>query len=281
MKEQTPIIKKVKKVSGGGHHGGSWKVAYADFVTAMMAFFLLLWLITMTSPEKRARLAHYFKYFSIFEKSGSSILEGQSGVTPYPGTPLMEQIREEKPSREEKEEKTPDSDNTGSEIGGIPKLKKTELAEKLKFLVQYSLIEVKDQVMIDVIPEGVRIQVVDQEGRPMFSPGSAQLSPEAKKILKVITDAINGLDNKITIDGHTDATGYSYGKYTNWELATARASAARQEMERNGLNPDRIARVSGYAATQPLFPENPNDPRNRRISITILFPEVPSKSSTR
>lgn len=275
MKEQTPIIKKVKKVSGGGHHGGSWKVAYADFVTAMMAFFLLLWLITMTSPEKRARLAHYFKYFSIFEKSGSSMLDGQSGVTPYPGTPLMEQIREEKPT---KEEKTADSDNTGSEIGGIPKLKKTELAEKLKFLVQYSLIEVKDQVMIDVIPEGVRIQVIDQEGRPMFAPGSAQLSPEAKKILKVITDAINGLDNKITIDGHTDATGYSYGKYTNWELATARASAARQEMERDGLNPDRIARVSGYAATQPLFPENPNDPRNRRISITILFPEAPTKS---
>ncbi|MEJ5300387.1 MAG: OmpA family protein [Thermodesulforhabdaceae bacterium] len=269
MKEQTPIIKKVKKVSGGGHHGGSWKVAYADFMTAMMAFFLLLWLITMTSPEKRARLAQYFKYFSIFEKSGSSILEGQPGVTPYPGTPQMEQIREEEPKKDEEEYREPSS---GSEIGGIPKLKKGELAEKLKFLVQYSLIEVKDQVMIDVVPEGVRIQIVDQEGKPMFAPGSAQLSPEAKKILKVITDAINGLDNRITIDGHTDASGYASGKYTNWELSTARASAARQEMERDGLNPDRIARVSGYAATQPLFPD-PNDSRNRRISITILFPD--------
>lgn len=269
MKEQAPIIKKVKKVSGGGHHGGSWKVAYADFVTAMMAFFLLLWLITMTSPEKRARLAHYFKYFSVFEKSGSSILEGQPGVTPYPGTPQQEQIREE-PRTEEEKRGTLLSD---SEPRGIPKLQKAELAEKLKFLVQYSLIEVKDQVMIDVVPEGVRIQIVDQEGKPMFAPGSAQLSPEAKKILKVITDALNGLDNKITIDGHTDATGYTSGKYTNWELATARASAARQEMERNGFNPDRIARVSGYAATQPLFPENPSDPRNRRISITVLFPE--------
>ncbi|MCX7822952.1 MAG: OmpA family protein [Syntrophobacterales bacterium] len=275
MKEQKPIIKKVKKVSGGGHHGGSWKVAYADFVTAMMAFFLLLWLITMTSPEKRARLAHYFKYFSIFEKSGSSILDGQTGVTPYPGAPLMEQIKE---SESKKEEKPPDHFDVGSEIGGVPKLRKAELVEKLKFLVQYSLMEVKDQVMIDTVPEGVRIQVVDQEGRSMFAPGSAQLSPEAKKILKVITDAINGLDNKITIDGHTDATGYSAGRYTNWELATARASAARQEMERNGLDPDRISRVSGYAATQPLFPENPNDPRNRRISITILFPEGSGRS---
>lgn len=273
MKEQTPIIKKVKKVSGGGHHGGSWKVAYADFVTAMMAFFLLLWLITMTSQEKKARLANYFKYFSIFEKSGSSIFDAQPGVTPYPGTPLMEQIRENKPSEDEKP-----SDNRDSQLGGVPKLRKTELVEKLKFLVQYSLMEVKDQIMIDVVPEGVRIQVIDQEGKFMFAPGSAQLNPEAKKILKVITDAINGLDNKITIDGHTDATGYSSGgRYTNWELATARASAARQEMERNGLNPDRIARVSGYAATQPLFPENPNDPRNRRISITILFPDSTSK----
>ena len=273
MKEQTPIIKKVKKVSGGGHHGGSWKVAYADFVTAMMAFFLLMWLITMSSPEKRARLAHYFKYFSIFEKSGTSFLEGQPGVTSYPGTPHQEQIREEEPKKEDE----PRGTGLESKIEGIPRLNKGELAEKLKFLVQYSLMEVRDQVMIDVIPEGVRIQIVDQEGRPMFAPGSAQLSPEAKKILKVITDAINGLDNKITIDGHTDATGLASGKYTNWELSTARASEARQEMERNGLNPDRIARVSGYAATQPLFPDNPNDPRNRRISITIMFPEQPRK----
>ncbi len=266
MKEQKPIIKKVKKVEGGGHHGGSWKVAYADFVTAMMAFFLLMWLITMTSPEKRARVAHYFKHFSIFEKSGSSMMEGSQGMIEGHGsTSSVESPREEDPT-------------TGEAVpqeevrGGSPGLKKTDLAEKLEFLVQYSLVEVRDQVIVEVVPEGVRIQVVDQERRSFFAAGSAQLTDRARQVLRVLANALGTLENRITIEGHTDASSYASDKYTNWELSTDRASSARREMEKAGFNPDKIARVAGYAATQPLFPQNPYDPRNRRISITVLFP---------
>jgi len=249
------IIKKVKKVSHEGHHGGSWKVAYADFVTAMMAFFLLLWLITMVAPEKRARVAAYFKYFSLFEKSGTSIIDG--------GIDMLKEFGDE----------TPRIEIPKHLVETVSKITKADLAEKLRELIEEKLSDVRDQVMVSVKEEGVQIQIVDKEGRPIFPLGSAEPSQEAKNILKVISEAIKDLENKITIDGHTDALSYATQKYTNWELSTDRASAARRELEKNGLNPDSIARVAGYAATRPLIEENPNDPRNRRISITVLFPE--------
>lgn len=256
MQGNRPIIKRVKRGSHEGHHGGSWKVAYADFVTAMMAFFLLLWLVTMVSPEKRARVAAYFKYFSLFERGGKSILDG--GLDMY----------------REYGDETPRLILPKDIVEIQPAINKGELAERLKELVQERLADVKDQVLIDVAYEGVLVQVVDKEGRPIFPLGRAEISDEAKRILKVIAEGLSGLENKITIDGHTDALSYSTNKYTNWELSTDRASAARKELEKNGLNPDRIARVSGYAATRPLIPEAPDDPRNRRISITVLFPEL-------
>jgi chemotaxis protein MotB len=253
------IIKKVKKGSHEGRHGGSWKVAYADFVTAMMAFFLLLWLITMVAPEKRAKVAAYFKYFSLFEKSGTAIIDG--------GPELMKEFGDE----------TPRITVPQREQEPVTKITKNDLAERVKGLIEEKLSHVRDQVLVSVKEEGVQIQIVDKEGKPIFPLGSSEASQEAKNILKVITDAIKDLDNKITIDGHTDALSYSTQKYTNWELSTDRASAARKEMEKNGLNPDRIARVAGYAATRPLIKEDPNDPRNRRISITVLFPEETTK----
>lgn len=256
MQTAKPIVKKTKKSHHEGGHGGSWKVAYADFVTAMMAFFLLLWLVTMVAPEKRARVAAYFKYFSLFEKGGASLIDG--------GMDMYREFGDETPRIE-----VPKGPKEAQ-----PKLNKAEFAERLKALIKEKLADVKDQVMVDTTYEGVVVQVVDKEGRPIFALGRSDLSKEAGRILRVIAEGISDLENKITIDGHTDSLSYSSNKYTNWELSTDRASAARRELERNGLNPDRIARVSGYAATRPLFPESPEDPRNRRISITVLFPDL-------
>jgi chemotaxis protein MotB len=239
--KKTVIIKKIKKELHEGSHGGSWKVAYADFVTAMMAFFLLLWLITMVSPEKRARIAHYFKYFSIFEKSGTSFMEKQSAVF----------------------------NKVGDTIG----MNAEEFKEMIKKAIENKLADIKDQVLVDIFEGGVRIQLVDKEGRPMFELGSSQPTPLAKRILKVITENIKTIPNKVAIEGHTDALAYKSSAYTNWELSTERALTARKEMEKYGLPPERISKVAGYADTIPLIKENPIDPRNRRISILLLFPE--------
>lgn len=250
--QKSVIIKHVKKRAEEGGHGGSWKVAYADFVTAMMAFFLLMWLITMVSPEKRISVASYFKHFTILEKSGSSFMEKNVAVV----------------------------NETGGEISGPKKFSKgmkkevtrEELKEKLRSEMEQQLEDVKDQVIVEVFEGGVRIQLVDKDGRQIFPLGSAEPTPIARKIFKVIAGSIKDVPNKIAIEGHTDALTYSSGRYTNWELSTERASAARKELEAYGLDPDRLARVSGFAATEPLIKGNPNDPRNRRISIILQYP---------
>ena len=250
--QKSVIIKHVKKRVEEGGHGGSWKVAYADFVTAMMAFFLLMWLITMVSPEKRISVATYFKHFTIFEKSGSSFMEKNVAIV----------------------------SETGGEIS-VPKefvqgmkkeVTREELKEKLRSETEKQLADVKDQVIVEVFEGGVRIQLVDKDGRQIFPLGSAEPTPTARKIFNVIAGSIKDVPNKIAIEGHTDALTYSSSRYTNWELSTERASAARKELEAYGLDPDRLARVSGFAATEPLIKGNPNDPRNRRISIILQYP---------
>lgn len=252
MKGPRIIIKKVKKRGHEGGHGGQWKVAYADFVTAMMAFFLLMWLIAMVAPEKRARVADYFKHFDLFDQSGSSFMEQNSEI--------MNEAGGQAPEVPKKIGK-----------GSTDVMSREQLKEKLKRGIETRLGDVKDQIMVDIFEGGVRIQLIDKEGSPMFPLGRSEPSPTAKKILRVITENIKDLDNKIAIEGHTDAFSYASNRYTNWELSTERASAARKELEYNGLNPDHITRVAGYAATEPLIKDNPNDPRNRRISIILLY----------
>ncbi len=156
---------------------------------------------------------------------------------------------------------------------------KEALMEKIKREIERKLAELKDQVIIDIFEGGVRIQLVDKDKKPMFALASAEPTPDAKRILRVIADNINGLNNKIAIEGHTDSLSYASGKFTNWELSTERASAARKELERDGMSPDRLTRVAGYAATDPLIPENPADPRNRRISIMLMFQKPKSPPS--
>lgn len=255
MAEQKPIIiKRVKKKSGEGGHGGSWKVAYADFVTAMMAFFLLMWLITMVSPEKRARVASYFKYYAIFEKSGISVLDGGGKDIIYSGGEAFN-IQESK------------GKSKGEKKG---ELKPSEVKHKVAEVVEKKLSDLKEQIVVEAFKDIARIDIVDSEGAPIFHIGDTNLTPTGKKILKELMPIFLDMNNKIIIEGHTDALSYRTNKYSNWELSVERASAARREMESLGLNPDMISMVTGYAATRPLIKDNPNDYRNRRISIVIL-----------
>ncbi len=266
MEAKDLIIKKVNKKGHHGAHGGQWKVAYADFVTAMMAFFLLLWLITMVEPEKRARVSQYFKNFSIFEKSGLSFVD----VTAKTDLTDIMQEKSNNPSERTK--------------GGIMRrgqgmVSPQDFKERLRREIEMRLADVKDQVLVETFEGGVRIQMMDKDGSPMFALGSAELTPTARRIIKVITENIRDTENPIAIEGHTDALPYAGNKYTNWELSTDRASSARREMEANGLAQERLIRVAGFAATDPLIKENPYDPRNRRISILVYTQNGPQPQS--
>jgi len=248
MKKQGIIIKKVDKSDYDDTHDDSWKVAYADFVTAMMAFFLLLWLITMVSPEKRARVAAYFKYFSIYSQSGTSFFGGSS-----------EMLNEAEQSK-------------SKALHDAKALSISDMEKELKERIQSKLKDSQNQVMVDTVESGVRIQIVDKDGSLMFEKGNNKMTRQGREILSVISDNIKNLPNKVAIEGHTDSLQYAGNEYSNWELSTERASSARRELEANGLQPQRIEQVSGFADNEPLIADDPSDPRNRRISIILKVP---------
>lgn len=240
-----PIIRKKVFKKHEAHHGGSWKVAYADFVTALMAFFLLLWLLAMVSPEKRAALSHYFNNFSIWRESGASFSEGQGGTPAF-------------------REASVDSIKLRS-VSSADRLKK-----KLKTAVEEKMKALENQIAIDVIEGGVRVQIMDTEGSLMFPIGSAQPTDKAVMLLNLVAENIKEMPNKIVVEGHTDSVPFKSEQTTNWELSTSRASAARRELEKGGIDPGRIARVVGYADQELYVKDKPRDTRNRRISIIVL-----------
>ncbi|GKT06726.1 flagellar motor protein MotB [Desulforhabdus sp. TSK] len=255
MEGNVIIIKKGKKRGHGAGHGGGWKVAYADFMTAMMAFFLLMWLISMVAPEKRAQVAYYFKHFSMFEKGGTTLIElkhPSSGVSVVDSSSAAEAV--------DPSEETPVAEPSPEKV----------LVERLKMEIETRLADVKDQIIVDTFEGGVRIDMVDKEGNPMFPVGSTEMTPHGKKILREIAGTLRSSGERIAVEGHTDARVYTTDHYGNWELSTERASAARKELERNGVTTEKIVRVAGYAASDPLVKENPLDARNRRISL-LLF----------
>jgi chemotaxis protein MotB len=253
-----PIIIKKKKSGHGEHHGGAWKVAYADFVTALMAFFLVMWLVSMVAPERKAAIAEYMKNFNLFKESGSSFMDKTSQVLNQPDKGFRI---------------SPQDLSKGSSGGGLTS---EELVKKLKKAIEEKLASVKNQVLVDIIEGGVRVQIVDAEGGMMFPSGSAEPTEKAKEILKLVSENIKGVSNRIAIEGHTDAAPFKNAQTTNWELSTARASAARRELERNGIETSKIARVVGYADQELLVPDNPKDSRNRRISIILLHEKTPT-----
>lgn len=244
-KSRRPIVvKRVKRVQAGAH-GGSWKVAYADFVTALMAFFLLLWLLSMVSTDKRAQMSEYFKNFTIFKDSGHSpVADASKLVAKYGADMKIAAMKAQ----------------VNAEV----------LRKKIKTAVERKLKSMENQVVIDITDSGVRIQIVDEEGSVMFQKGSAVPTQKAREILALLAENIKDTNNKIVVEGHTDSVPFRGDQITNWELSTSRASAARRELEANGIEPSRIARVVGYSDQELLIKEDPENPRNRRISIILL-----------
>jgi chemotaxis protein MotB len=245
------IIKKVKKVVAG-HHGGSWKIAYADFLAGMMTFFLLMWLISVMSPKQRASIAAYFKKFNIFKKAGLSMLLEYYKT----GTIEIYRITSETPTK-------------------LPIIK--GIGEKFEKVVKTYLKSLKEHVLININEKKgiVKIEIIDLVNKPLFKGGSAELTPEAKKILKIFAEILKDLPVTISVEGHTDTVPYKGGKVGNWELSTARALSAMLELEKDGVPPQKFKEVVGYADNFPLF-KNPYDPRNRRITLTLHY-QPPTK----
>lgn len=262
------IIKKVKKKQTGGAHGGSWKVAYADFVTAMMAFFLLLWLLSMVSEEKRIALSEYFRQYSVFQESGSSAVTSKDArltdpnfVTDIGNQSLKGPLRNARGKGETEFRRKNKKNTTANE---------EETVKKIRASIDDKMAGIRDQILVDVIEGGIRIQIIDTEGAMMYPLGSAQPTTKALEILKLVADNIKEIPGRVVVEGHTDAAQFKGGQITNWELSTSRASAARRELEKFGIDPGRIARVVGYADQELLLPLDPLDQRNRRISIIVL-----------
>jgi chemotaxis protein MotB len=291
-RNQPIIVKKIKKISGG-HHGGAWKVAYADFVTAMMAFFLLMWLINTTTPEQKRGVADFFAPASVSKsQSGSGgILAGtalaEEGVRSSGSADVVERLSPDAPriDRREAQESTDptatnptDSTSDVSEAALNRALSLREQAEfdraeqSLRQAMQDmpDLAELSKHLLIDQTPEGLRIQIIDQDGRSMFESGSSRPHPRAETLLRAVSRVIERLPNRVAISGHTDDRAGSDPRYTNWELSSDRANTARRLLTASGLSQDRIYNVAGKAGSEPLYPDAPDLPGNRRISIVLL-----------
>jgi chemotaxis protein MotB len=298
------IIKRIKKSGHGAHHGGAWKVAYADFVTAMMAFFLLMWLINTTTPEQKRGIADYFAAQSISQTSSGSggVLGGTvlgqaasrgGGAASFtdksppapPATPTRTKDEGTHNSSsaaaagQTADQQIPSDDHLARMAPSNRDEQFASAAESIRQAMQEmpDIADLSRQVIMEQTPDGMRIQLVDQDGKPMFAPGSAEPLPYTKKLLGVIASIIDRLPNRISISGHTDATpGESAG--SNWELSAARADAARAVITAAGVSNDRIYEVAGRAASEPLLPEDPGASANRRLSILLMkeAPPVPS-----
>jgi chemotaxis protein MotB len=286
--DQPIVIKKVKKGGGHGHHGGAWKVAYADFVTAMMAFFLLMWLINTTSPEQKRGIADYFAPASVSESNSGSggILAGTAlgsdGAKAKGTTSVIEELTPEsrhpddgKSSDAAKAAATAEDTSTEALREALKRRDDAAFASAAQSLRQAlqdmpELAELSKNIIVDQTPEGLRIQLVDQEGRSMFNEGSVQPNDRAKLLLRAITKVINQLPNRISIYGHTSASPGGAKAESDWTLSAARADASRRILQGAGVDPDRIYQVSGKATSEPLYPDDPMLPGNRRIAIVLL-----------
>jgi chemotaxis protein MotB len=282
--EASITIKKVKKVQGHGHHGGAWKVAYADFVTAMMAFFLLMWLINTTTIEQKEGLANYFAPASV-----SATTSGAGGI--LAGTALGDDGSQGSGSMSIIEKLAPESPNPtidgttdeASLAAATEEELREALAQREEAALQNAaqslrqamqdmpeLAELSKQIHVDITPEGLLIQLVDQEGRSMFETGSATPLPRVEIMLRAVSQTVNRLPNQISVSGHTNVSSSGRTLESDWDLSGDRANIARRIMQGSGVNPDRFDGVVGRANSDPLYPDDPQLAGNRRISILLL-----------
>ena len=274
-KKLQPII--IKRVKKGGHaaHGGAWKIAYADFVTAMMAFFLLMWLLGSTTDGDKKGIADFFNSpLKVALLNGGSGSGDSSSVIKGGGQDLTRTHGQVRNGDVQADRRTINlqalkGEQRRAEANMLEALK-DQVGEALK--PTGALAEYASQVKLDVSREGLRIQIVDAQNRPMFDSGSAVVKPHMRDLLRAIGEVLSDVPNRITLEGHTDATAFPGGDrgYGNWELSADRANASRRELMAGGLREDRILRVLGMAASAPLNRNEPQDPQNRRISIIVM-----------
>jgi chemotaxis protein MotB len=310
------IIKRIKKVEGG-HHGGAWKVAYADFVTAMMAFFLLLWLLNAVTEEQKKGIANYFRPTLAVQNTSATftILAGQAQPMENMSGGASVQTQDDDPAEQNQAQQEPASgDGTrpqtyqgdkpdvgqGAQPDAGKGAKPVDLAEaeatvkaeeqkqfeqikdKIKNAIEEdpALKELEKNLKIDQTEDGIRIQLLDQEKISMFPSGSAAMNPRSKELLEKVAEVVKNLPNKIEISGHTDAQPYPGGHdYTNWELSADRANASRRVLVNAGISADRLDKIEGKADTDPFVKADPFDPQNRRISIVLLRQPKPAPAT--
>jgi chemotaxis protein MotB len=271
------IVKRIKKVAGG-HHGGAWKIAYADFVTAMMAFFLLMWLLGSTAKGSLSGIAEYFQTPLLVAMGGGSGSGDSSSVIQGGGQDLTRKDGQVKRGETVAPKKTYNIKASQADLEKA--LEKAEAGQlkalkgKIEAMIESNptLNKFKNQLLLDITSEGLRIQIIDEQNRPMFASAKADLQPYTKEILREIGFALNDVPNKISLSGHTDASAYSSGEkgYSNWELSADRANASRKELIYGGMSESKVLRVVGLASAVLYDKENPYNPVNRRISIIVM-----------
>jgi len=272
-KIQPIIIKRVKKGGGHGHHGGAWKIAYADFVTAMMAFFLLMWLLGSTTKGDLQGIADHFNTPLKVALSGGSGSGDSSSIIKGGGEDLTRTVGQVKRGDVEQTHR-----NVNLQAMPADAQRAEAQAKRVKAKVEEAiernpkLRELRSQVRMEVTTEGLRIQIVDDQNRPMFDSGAAVVKPYMRELLGEIARVLNEVDSRITLTGHTDAAPFSGGErgYSNWELSADRANASRRELIAAGIDERKVLRVVGLAAVMPLDAAAPNAPINRRISILVM-----------
>jgi chemotaxis protein MotB len=269
------VVKKIKKVAGG-HHGGAWKIAYADFVTAMMAFFLLMWLLGSTSKAQKEGISDYFKTpLKVALMGGTSVGASDTLIKGGGGKDITKKQGQVKPVDGPKgKEKSVDIKEAKEALEKAEAVKLEELKEKIEKAIENNpaLNKFKSQVLMDITSEGLRLQIVDEQNRAMFESSKADMQPYAKQILKEIGAMLNGVTNKISLSGHTDAVPYPSGEkgYSNWELSSDRANASRRELIAGGMDESKLMRVVGLSSASLFDQDNPLNPSNRRISIIVM-----------
>jgi chemotaxis protein MotB len=282
-KKLQPII--VKRVRKGvhGHHGGAWKIAYADFVTAMMAFFLLMWLLGSTTEGDKKGIADYFQSplkVAMFGGSGSG---DSSHVVKGGGQDLTRTTGQVKQGDIEAPQKSINLQALKQEQVRAEAARLRMLQERVETELHGNpgLAQFRSQILLEMTRDGLRIQIVDAQNRPMFDSGSALVKPYMQTLLRAIGSVLAEVPNRLTLEGHTDATPFPGGErgYSNWELSADRANASRRELLAGGLSEDRVLRVLGLAASQLLNREQPTDAQNRRISIVVMNREAEDHAS--
>lgn len=273
LSQRPIVIKRIKKVAGG-HHGGAWKIAYADFVTAMMAFFLLMWLLGSASQGDLEGISEYFRTPLKVAFFGGSSVGDASSVVKGGGTDMTKSSGQVKKGETAQDKKFIDIEAAEAERERIEFIRFSILKDKIEQAIEATplLHRFKKQLLLDITSEGLRIQIVDEQNRPMFASGSAELQSYTRVILREIGQMLNDVPNKISLSGHTDATPFPSGDkgYSNWELSADRANASRRELIAGGMDADKMLRVVGLSSAVLFDRDDPFNPINRRISIIVM-----------